>query len=179
MTVPRFAPALLAACALFASACSDDVSPDADEGTDEVVGEKLRDLTVVRGQVTLGERATVAYEPSSPAYAGAAAYGTLPYLAMEIVSAPSARAASGALRTQNGPTLASSTTVTVKGAFPGAPRVLVVDESFKVLAQTTARTASGLDVATLTTPDTGKKRFVLVRDKLWVKPMTFDVALSR
>jgi hypothetical protein len=181
----HLARTVFAACAVLASACSDEVAPGADESeaTDEVAGETLRDLTAVRGQVNFGERTTVAYEPSSPAYAGAAARGKLPFLAVEIVSAAAASAPSAsadALRPQNGPTrVGSSTTVSVKGAFPGAPRVLVVDENFKVLGATTARAVDELDVATLTAPDTGKKRFVLVRDALWVRPMTFDVTVGR
>lgn len=180
-----FARSVLVALALTAFACSEDVLPGADEGeaADEVAGETLRDLTVVRGQVNLGERTTVAYEPSSPAYSGAAARGKLPFLAVEIVNPAAVSAtnpSAGALRPQNGKArVGASTTVSVKGSFPGAPRVLVVDENFKVLGATTARAEDGLDVATLTAPDTGKKRFVLVRDALWVKPMTFDVAIGR
>lgn len=129
---------------------------------DEVRTDRLRALTVVRGAVGADETVEVAYEPASPAYAGASAVGKLPFLAVEVEGdvPPDAK-------------------VTVSGDFPGSPRVLVVDESFRVMAATSARPLEGADVATLTATKSTGKKLVLVRDALWTKPMTFQVQVTR
>ncbi len=150
----------------------------------EVVGEALKKVTVVRGKVRPGETLSVPYEPKDPAYRDIIATKTRPYLAIEIddspVDAPSSPPAATpytALQPQNGRLALGGRSVTVKGDFPGQPQVLVVDDTFRVVDATTATSTDGLQEAIVTVHP--GKRFVLVRDKLWVKPMTFDVTVGR
>lgn len=170
--------ALLAGCA----AEADEAAPENEDH--EVVGEALKKVTVVRGKVRPGETLSVPYEPKDPAYRDIIATKTRPYLAIEIDDAaaddaPSAPSATPytALQPRNGKLALGARSVTVKGDFPGAPRVLVVDDTFRVVASTTATSTDGLEEAVVTAHP--GKRFVLVRDKLWVKPMTFDVTVGR
>lgn len=161
MRVPTWV--LLLAVASFAPGCAAAEEPQDDAVLeDEVRTDKLRALTVVRGAVGADATVEVAYEPASAAYAGATAAGKLPFLAVEVQGdvPPDAK-------------------VTVSGDFPGAPRVLVVDEAFRVMAATSARPLEGTDVATLTTTKSTGKKLVLVRDALWTKPMTFQVKVTR
>ncbi len=121
----------------------------------------LRGAMVLKGAVAVGSTKTVHYAPSD-----ASASHTLPYLAVEIVPA-----ATRATTDQQ-----AAQTVTVSGGFPGAPRVLVVDEAFQVLAKTTAvKQPDGTALAELAAPLSAGKRFLLVRDNLWSREMSFQV----
>ncbi len=77
----------------------------------------------------------------------------------------------------NGPTAPLSINVT--GDFPGAPRVIVTDENFRVLAGTRAVSTENGEEASLALNARPGKKLVLVRDMLWVKPMTFTVTVGR
>ena len=65
------------------------------------------------------------------------------------------------------------------GEFPGEPLLLVVDESFQVVAKTHAVSDASGDHATLAVPATLGRSFLLVRDDRWVRPMTFEVRFNR
>lgn len=180
---PRVAFVLSAA--LFASAasglagCAADTTSDApaDDGAavDELNASSLRSSTAIKGTVVAGSAITLGYDRGDALYPRA-----IPYLAVEIVAAPapaSAQAAGG-VHTMNGEVIGGQA-VTVTGNFPGRPRVLIVDESFKQLASTTAQTlADGTEQASFNVPRAGK-RFVLVRDALWSKPMQFQISVGR
>ena len=93
-------------------------------------------------------------------------------------SAPTA-SSSGALHPMNGE-LVNAQSITVHGDFPGKPRVLVVDANFTPITSAVAQTLpDGTAQATLEVGHGVGKRFVLVRDTRWSKPMEFQVGISR
>jgi hypothetical protein len=179
---PRVAIALcavlLASGASSLGGCAADTTSEApaDNGAevDELNATSLRASTAIKGTVAAGSSITLRYDRGDALYPRA-----IPYLAVEIVAAPAPASAQGAggVHTRNGEVIGGQA-VTVSGNFPGRPRVLIVDESFKQLASTTAQTlADGTDQATFAVPREGK-RFILVRDSLWSKPMQFQIGVG-
>lgn len=158
-------------------ACAADThQEDTGASADEIVSNGgLRSITIMKGSVAEGGQVEVAYEPSlyepSP---------ILPFLAIEILPATAFEpdqgdnGGNGGIRPQNN--AFKTMNVSVTGDFPGSPRVLVVDEEFRVLAATTGTTNEfGQDQANLVVPATGGKKMILVRDLRWVRPMSFMV----
>lgn len=146
----------------------------------------LRDVAVMSGDIVVGRSSTVGYFPGG--YEAGDQDGDidaweLPYLAWRITTATTADAPAAAttgLKTQTAPrTNGSPLSVSISGNFPGLPEVLVVDSDFNVLASTRAHAEQGLDVATLKVDDTPGEKLVLVRDKLWVLPMSFDISVTQ
>ena len=159
----------------FASGCTADAMPadDTGESADELNG-GLRNITVVKGSLTAEGTITVHYEPDL--------YASIrrPFLAVEILppvtETPAEQA--GTLSPLNG-RMDVPLSVDVAGEFPGAPRVLVTDENFNVIAGTRARTTESGAEASLDIVTNRGKKFVLVRDMLWVTPMSFEVTVGR
>lgn len=161
----------LAGCA--ASTTSDAPVADGAE-VDELNASSLRTSTALKGTVAAGSSITLHYDRGDALYPRA-----IPYLAVAIVGAPAPARGAGAVHTRNGEGTGGQT-ITVRGDFPGRPRVLVVDESFTQLASTTAQAlADGTEQATLVVPRDGGRRFVLVRDSLWSKPMDFQIGVGQ
>lgn len=160
---------LLGLVAALSTACAGvSDSEDAQASADEL--SSLRGLAVTGGAVEVGGSVTVKYEPS--AYDGNA---RLPFLAIEIV--PQGGAAKG-LRPANRE-LGGATNIAVSGEFPGSPRVLVVDDQFRVLGGTDGISdPAGGQRADLAV-EGGTPRFVLVRDLRWIRPMSFTVDVGR
>ncbi len=154
-------------------AASDVSNEETEESADELNG-GLRHITILKGTMNETGSITVAYEPH--AYAPTR---HIPFLAVELTDAEDAPAAtSDAVRPQNG-RIGGPLAVSVAGDFPGAPRVLVTDENFRVLAAGRGvATETGAQASVVVPSHTGKK-LVLVRDMLWVKPMTFEVNVGR
>jgi|GEM_PF-6493889 len=151
------------------AADAEDEAPNA--AVDESSATSLRSITRAEGAVVAGETTRVQYVRPAERYASGA-----PFLGYEIVTPPRA---SSSLATADGPEGATQPIV-VAGDFPGQPRVLVVDESFRVVAAATAVTQpDGTERATLDAPRGIGKRFVLVRDGRWSRPMQFDIAVGR
>ena len=166
----------LAALGAGASGCAADTStneaaaPDDGAAVDELNATSLRGSTAIKGTVAAGTTLTLQYDRSDRLYPR-----SVPYLAVEIVDAPSAN---GELHTMSGG-LAGDQTISVHGDFPGKPRVLVVDGNFKTLANTVAQTLpDGTAQANLEVARGIGKRFVLVRDTRWSKPMEFEVGVG-
>lgn len=186
MNVARSFSYLAFAVALTAiPACAADNSGNQQEETgasaDEIITNSggLRSITIMKGAVAEGAQVEVAYEPSlyEPST-------TLPFLAIEIVPPTAIEADQGdnggSIRPQNNDALFINSNktmnISVTGDFPGSPRVLVVDENFRVLAGTNGTTNEfGQDQANLVVPATGGKKMILVRDLRWVRPMSFMV----
>lgn len=119
----------------------------------EVTNADLGAKTVVKGAIAAGQTVKVDYAPSTYATDG------LPYLALAF----------------DADARMPVTHVTVGGAFPGTPHLLVVDPTFAVLAEADGiRTADGAE-ARLTLPDAAKAAMILVQDPQWAVSMTFDV----
>lgn len=159
-------------------AASDDATSEETEVSADELNGGLRDITIVKGSMTEAGTITVAYEPH--AYAPTR---HVPFLAVELNPAeddapadPNATSA-GALRPMNGE--AAPLTVSITGDFPGSPRVLVTDERFRVLAAARGVATETGDQASLVVANRPGKKLVLVRDMLWVKPMTFEVTVGR
>ncbi len=166
--------AAAAALSLGTGCAANDVpAEDTEESVDELNG-GLRQITIVKGSMTEAGTITVAYEPN--AYAPTS---YVPFLAVELTPADDAPAAAttGALRPMNAE--AAPLTVAVAGDFPGSPRVLVTDENFRVLAATRGTATETGDQASLVVANRPGKKLVLVRDMLWVKPMTFEISVGR
>lgn len=163
--------AALPACA------ADEPADDSTEATeaDELNTSKLRSMTAIKGSVAGGAALTVDYLGSDAPYPVA-----VPFLAVEILPTPAQpTTTTSGVRPRNGETGALQT-ITVQGDFPGTPRVLVVDEEFRVLSGANATTLpNGTETATITTPRSAAKRFVLVRDGRWSRPMQFSVNVGR
>ena len=165
--------AALPACA------AEEPSDDSAEATvaDELSTSKLRSMTALKGSVAGGATVTVDYLGSDAPYPVA-----VPFLAVEILPAPAQSPTTNAnagVRPRNGE-ISALQTITVQGDFPGTPRVLVVDENFSVLAGASATTLpNGSETATINTPRSAAKRFVLVRDGRWSRPMQFSVTVGR
>ncbi|MDB4935931.1 MAG: hypothetical protein JWP87_2903 [Labilithrix sp.] len=160
--------------------CAADSASDApaDDGAevDELNATSLRAATAVKGTVTAGSSITLAYDRADSLYPRA-----IPYLAVEILAAPepAAAAASGGIHPMNGEII-DGQSITVQGNFPGRPKVLVVDENFRQLTSTTAKTLpDGTERAEFAAPRGAGKRFILVRDGRWSKPMQFEIGVGR
>jgi hypothetical protein len=143
---------VFAAAGLFAMipACA-ATSSDASSSTSSALGADV----VLEGSVATGESVTVSYQPSDYPEA------TAPFIGVRLTDG--ARAASGK----------SSATIHVEGEFPGTPRVLVVDDAFRVVAS-----AAGAS-ARVVVPSAADARMVLVRDDLWVRPMPFTITVEQ
>jgi hypothetical protein len=177
MRSPSFAtaPLLLASVllALAAPGCAaettSDPAPDQGE-VDELNSSSLRGATAFKGSVAAGGTITLQYDRADRKYPRA-----IPYIAVEILAPPTTHAAG--LHPLNGETALQE--ITVQGEFPGAPKVLLVDDTFKIIAQQTAETQpNGSELAVLKAPRQTGKRFVLTRDPRWSKPMSFQVQVG-
>jgi hypothetical protein len=151
-----------------------DAAPTADGAeVDELNATSLRGSTAIKGTLTVGSTVTLQYDRSDRLYPR-----SVPYLAVEIVDAPTASSTAGLHPMTGG--LVNGQSITVHGDFPGKPRVLVVDANFKPLASAVAQTLpDGTAQATLEVARGVGKRFVLVRDTRWSKPMEFEIGISR
>lgn len=177
----RFSASIALVFAALAAGCSASPKETAAASAADMTTndpDQLRDAAVVSGEVVVGQNATVGY------FGGYNASGDqngdidawqLPYLAWRITKT-TAPATTG-LKTQAGGSSAPLS-VTVTGNFPGMPDVLVVDGDFNVLASTRALRQHGVNTATLQVDDTPGDKLVLVRDKLWVLPMSFDISVA-
>jgi hypothetical protein len=155
---------LLALPGCAAADASEDTSATADELT-------LAELAVPKGTIGKGGTITVGYNPAE--YDPGA---KLPFIAVELLPSTTTPALNVAPRNVTGQS--EQLVVKVKGEFPGAPRVLVTNEKFRVIAATNGAPAEGGVAASLNIPMTSGKRFVLVRDDRWVRPMQFDVSME-
>jgi hypothetical protein len=151
-----------------------DAAPAADGAeVDELNATSLRDSTALKGTLTVGSTVTLQYDRTDRLYPR-----SVPYLAVEIVDAPAASKSAGLHPMTGG--LVNGQSITVHGDFPGKPRVLVVDANFTPLASGVAQTLpDGSAQATVEVARGVGKRFVLVRDTRWSKPMEFQVGISR
>lgn len=172
------------AVSLVAAGCAADTDPEGDTSNgkapvqiDESDVTSLRSVTAFAGKVGEGGEVTVEYRKDPYIAAG---FKTIPFLAYEITAETET---AGAIRTQNGRNLGAEAPrqeITVRGDFPSQPRVLVVDENFRVLAAANATTAEdGHETATISAPKINARRFVLIRDGRWSMPMTFDIRVTR
>jgi hypothetical protein len=175
---------LVSAAALSAglAGCATDTTSaaPADDGAavDELNATNLRAATALKGTVTAGSAATLSYNREDSDYPRG-----IPYLALQIVAPPAPSyaddPASGGITMKSGDALGGQT-ITVTGDFPGRPKVIVVDQNFVQLASTTAKTlADGTAQATVEAPRGVEKRFVLVHDARWSKPMSFQVSVGQ
>jgi hypothetical protein len=163
------------ACGVTGCAADTPVSDGASSAdgaeVDELNATSLRGSTAIKGTVTVGSTVTLQYDRSDRLYPR-----SIPYLAVEIVDPPSASSAAGLHPMTGG--LVNGQSITVHGDFPGKPRVLVVDADFKPVASAVARTLpDGTAQATLEVARGVGKRFVLVRDTRWSKPMEFEIGI--
>lgn len=177
----RLLPVALAPFALALSfattGCASDTDGDDTVVIDEASVTSLRSVTAFAGGVKVEASTTVDYRKEDFLGRG---FKTIPFLAYEITAEGTIAAPPPGVTTKNGTTLGATQTVTVQGPFPSTPRVLVVDESFKVLASANAAPqADGSALATLESPKTTGRRFVLVRDGRWSLPMSFDIRVGR
>lgn len=183
MFASRFGFSGVLVISLVAGGCAAESYPEGDVTNgkgpvqiDESDVTSLRSVTAFAGKVGEGGEVTVEYRKDPYIAAG---FKTIPFLAYEITAEVEA---AGAIRTQNGRDLgaAAAQQITVRGDFPSQPRVLVVDESFRVLAAANATTGEdGHETATLSAPKVNQRRFVLIRDGRWSMPMTFDIRVTR
>jgi hypothetical protein len=165
---------LVAGCAADA-ADGAAASSDAGAEVDELNATSLRAATAMKGTVVAGSSITIAYDRAESFYPRA-----VPYLAVEIVAPPEPAhgGATGGIHPMNGE-LGSAQSITVQGEFPGRPKVLVVDENFRQLTSSVAKTLpDGTERADFAAPRSGSKRFVLVRDGRWSKPMEFQIGVG-
>ena len=141
------------------NACVDSACVDSAE-VNERDAAALRSASALEGNLAVGSSITVSYDHGEARYPR-----TVPYLAVEIRPEPAAASA--------------PQEITIQGVFPGTPRILVVDDKFNVLAQSSSssKQADGSSIATVLAPRSGT-RLVLVRDSLWSKSMTFDVRVG-
>jgi len=172
----------LLACA--ADSSSTSAGTDDGAAVDELNAASLRESTAIKGTITEGAELTLHYDASDREYPR-----KVPYLALEIVPAPVPATSTGAygddqgeIHTMSGAVAvaaAGAQTITIQGAFPGTPRALVVDNDFKVVSRATGQTQPDgsklVSFDTTRASDSNAKRFLLVRDGLWSKPMDFNV----
>ena len=176
--MPRALFILVAAALSLGTGCAASDAPfeDTEESADELNG-GLRHITIMKGSMTETGSITGAYEPN--------AYATtrhVPFLAIELTpgeaTARAEETVAGGVRPMNGQA-GSKLTINVEGDFPGSPRVLVTDENFRVLAATRGVATEAGARAPVVLPNHTGKKLVLVRDMLWVTPMTFEVSVGR
>jgi len=154
--------AVLSAMGALQGCASNTSSDPAPVVVNESDAASLRAATDLEGTLAVGSAITLSYERK-------AEYTSIPYLAVDIIhAAPDA--------TKEGSPMQS---VSVKGKFPGTPRILVVDENFAIVAQSTTATLQddGTSLATVSSPRSGT-RTILVTDKLWSLPMSFEVKVG-
>jgi hypothetical protein len=171
----------LGACAIALPGCAaDDVSAspvDDSAEVDELNTASLRASTAMKGSLVEGSAITLHYDRSDAKYPRA-----VPYLAVEILSTPTHTASNGGLHVLNGETIGAQR-IAVQGTFPGTPRALVVDEAFRVLARGSGtEQADGTQLIDFGAPRqtaTSGKRFLLIRDGLWTRPMDFQVRIGQ
>ncbi len=155
------AAVLSATCALqgCASNTSSDPAP-APIVVNESDGASLRAATDVEGTLAVGEAITLTYERKPE-------YKTIPYLAVDVIADATKK------------NVTPMQSISVHGKFPGTPRILVVDEHYAIVAQSTTSSLQddGTSIATVESPRAGT-RTVLVIDKLWSLPMSFEVKVG-
>jgi hypothetical protein len=152
-----FAAALtaLVGCSAQAANSSDSAAADSTETP------ALATQTIVQGDLPVGATTTVSYDPTE--YTPTTING-VPYLAWSL------------------DTKAAALSVDVSGQFPGAPDVLVTDSNFNVLAKADGQKladGTGLAAASLSVNVPAGPKMLLVRDKIWVRQMTFDISVAQ
>ena len=162
---------------------ADDVSANApaDDGAevDELNSSSLRASTAMKGSVAAGGTLTLQYDREDAEYPR-----KIPYLAVEIVAAPATHAQSadpGALHALGGGTVGGAgQSISVEGDFPSTPQAVLVDGNFKVLARAAGVTQpDGSDRIDLQASREANRRFLLIRDTRWSKPMSFRVKVGQ
>lgn len=123
------------------------------------VQESLKSSAVLRGMLTEGSTTKVAYKPEE--YAP----DTKPFIGVEVL--PSAADAT-----------LPDLSITVTGAFPSTPRVVITDQDFNVLPGSAPTVEMDGDHVTLKMPAADSRRFVLVQDARWVTPMEFELSAA-
>jgi hypothetical protein len=176
----RFRLAVAAvACSSFAfAACADSTDPaEPSDSTDDALTVRTTNVTVLQASVREGASVTVPYQPAPYAKSTGAPNAGVPYLAIELEDAPPAVADDAVESVGDALAVADKPLkVDVEGDFPGTPQLLVTNGDFRVLAHSRATVGGQADV---TVPVGVGKKFVLVRDKLWTKPMTFTLSVGR
>lgn len=161
------------------SSSSDDVEASEDEVTLRGVFSRrpLTNVTVVEGALREGDTLTVPYKPAPYVHGEAKAEEkVVPYLAIELTDS----AAPAELKVQTAKDeVAGSLAVSLEGDFPSSPQLIVTDANFRVLARAKNVISDVVDSASVNVPSKLGKKFVLVRDPQWDKPMTFNLALNR
>lgn len=146
----------LVGCSAQAAGSSDSASADTAEAP---AAPALADQAVVKGDLPVGATTTVSYSPTDYT---AVTVGSVPYLAWSV-------------DTQAGPV-----SVDVSGDFPGSPDVLVTDKDFNVLGQAAGhKLADGTAATSLSVNVPAGPKMLLVRDKIWVKQMQFDISVAQ
>jgi hypothetical protein len=153
----RFIAALFVVA--LASGCAASSSDAASSSESAATSNDLASQTVVRGTLKVGETTTVGYQPDEYTKA----IDGVPYLAWKL----------------DGAVDASKLSVAVSGDFPGNPNVIVTDSAFNVLASASGHKTAAGAMASLAVPAAGPAAMVLVRDEIWVRPMSFDITLSQ
>jgi hypothetical protein len=167
---------LLATSFLFFSLTAGCAAQDASgsaESTDDALTKRVDDVSFANIEVSEGNAVSVSYAPQYHASNTA-----VPYLAVALAPAPSLQGPTE-VGTQSEGALGGPVTVSVQGDFPGSPEVLVTDANFRVLARSAPHAPAAMARATVALPVVGAPKFILVRDRLWTKPMTFSVAVGR
>lgn len=172
----RSLAALVSALTLVAlPACS--AGPEEPASVEQELAQSVAARVILRGTLTAGDAVRLDYSPAEGGYAGATG---VPFLALELLPAESDDdGTDGTGLTPRNATDAAQT-ITVRGDFPGTPSALVVSEDRRVLAVgETSVTEEGLALATIRAPRSAGRRFLVVRDERWVRPMAFEVRAGR
>lgn len=150
--------AALAGCSARAASTADEAAADSSEAPD-VVTPDLAKQSIVKGELPVGETTAVAYEPNE--YTQATIDG-VPYLAWSL------------------DTKAAPLSIDVSGQFPGSPDVLVTDKDFHVLAKAEGhKLPDGTAATSLSVNVPAGQKLLLVRDKIWVIQMQFDISVAQ
>jgi len=167
--------AVLFAVSVAATGCAADSTSESATSSDAQELKSMGLAIAAGAKVPIGETSTIRYALDTIGYK--LTTGLVPYMAFEIVK-PAAPYASGGLATQNGNLRLQATHhVSVKGPFPGTPRVLVVNQDMRVIARADVEKqpdGTAIAVANVALPDAGPS-FIVVRDSLWSKPMEFEI----
>jgi hypothetical protein len=188
----RLALPLLVAVGALGCAAPADQDPATEVGENAFTPFSLREQTALeRAKVLSGEGSVVvAYDPpGEELYARSVGRSRVRYEAVRLDPAPESSSTGAEEPTDltfatedafgNGAAPSAETAITVKGDFPTSARVIVTDDAFNVVARGWTNDAKGVGEAHVIVPPSSTPRFVLVRDLSWVKPMTFEVSVTR
>lgn len=171
----RLSAAALAALLLAAGCAADAESEDLGSSEGEL-GATVTNVTVLDASVSEGKTVSVPYKPAV-IYPGLDGAKTIvPYLAIALTTSAELARTPSLTVPSNG---IARTAVSVAGNFPSSPDVLVTDANFHILAKSTRQPDAELDQVSVTLPTGPGRKFILVRDNLWTKPMNFDVTVGR